>query len=143
MKTTVFHRPYPLWIKIILAVYMIAFAAATWNHVADIITAGMFPYDQFWDVPCWMNVYWTSLTLLDPLAIVVLLFYLRPGLLFYFLIMFSDVAINIYANYTFWKIPFLENYFLASQVLFLLFLCVTAPFILKHHVSSGAYQQNE
>ena len=143
MKTTVFHRPYPLWIKIILAVYMIAFAAATWNHAADIMTAGLFPYDKFWDVPCWMNVYWTSLTILDPLAIMVLLFYLRPGLLIYFIIMFSDVAINVYANYTFWNIPLLEHFFLLNQVFFLLFLCATAPFILKHPASTGEYRQNE
>lgn len=91
MKTTVFHKPYPLWIKIILAVYMIAFAAATWNHVADFIVGGLLPYDKYWNVPCWMNVYWTSLTILDPLAILVLLFYLRPGLDMYFIIIISDV----------------------------------------------------
>lgn len=143
MKTTVFHKSYPVWIKIILAVYMIAFAAATWNHVADIIVGGLFPYNKFWDAPCWMNVYWTSLTILDPLAIMVLLFYLRPGLLMYFIIMFSDVAINVYANYTFWNIPILENFFLLNQVFFLLFLCATAPFILKHRVSEDADLQNE
>ena len=143
MKPTVFHRPYPVWIKIILAVYIIAFASATWNHLADIIAGGLFPYDKFWEVPWWMNVYWTSLTILDPLAILLLLFYLRPGLFMYFVIMVSDVVINLYANHTYWHIPLPDNFFLLCQVLFLLFLCVTAPFILKHHVSEGADQQNE
>jgi hypothetical protein len=111
--------------KIILGIYVIAFLGATFNHVSDLVRGGLFPYTVWWGVPLCLNVYWTSLTILDPLAIVLLLGRVRIGCVCYLLIMISDVAINIYADIVYWKQPLLQSHGLMLQTGFLVFLILT------------------
>ncbi|MFZ5940358.1 MAG: hypothetical protein ACOYXB_07270 [Bacteroidota bacterium] len=117
--------------RIILVIYILAFAGATFNHVSDLVEFGFFPYSAMYGVPAFMNIYWTALTLLDPLAILVLLLHVRRGCLFYLAIMLSDVTINLFAEIKYWKQPLTESYGLILQVAFLLFLLFTFSRFMK------------
>jgi len=78
-----------------LAVYLAAFAVASFFHASDIVSWGLFPYDH---APRWINVFWTSLTLLDPLVIALLVAGRRRlGLALAALVMAADVTVNSYA----------------------------------------------
>jgi len=109
--------------KVILSVYILAFSGAAYNHI-HVLKGGWFPYNR-WNEPFIFNFYWTSLTFLDPLSIIILLFNLRVGLWLYLAVMVSDVSINLFSSFVYWKIPIFQQYALISQILFLLFLIVT------------------
>ena len=79
-----------------LATLVGGFAIGTFTHSATLIDAGWLPYRS---APLWMNVYWTALTFLDPLAAALLVVRRRVGLILAIAIMVSDVAINSYAAY--------------------------------------------
>jgi hypothetical protein len=89
-----------------------------------------------------MNIYWTSLTILDPIAILLLLLSVEIGCMFYLAIMFSDVAINIYANIVYWKQPLIQSYRLILQTAFLLFLAITIGRIYKLIVKQKVIDRN-
>ena len=117
--------------SIILVVFILAFAGATYNHMMDIISGGFFPYTKKWGTPESLNLYWTSLTILDPLAIAALIINVRAGYVMALCIMFTDVPINLYANTYYWPLPLYENYSLLMQLSFLIFLLSTVHRIWK------------
>jgi hypothetical protein len=116
----------PPGVRVLFAVYAVCFLGAGLNHAHDIWQGGLFPYR---DAPPLLNAYWTSLTVLDPLA--VLLLYRRPraGMVLAVLIMVSDVALNSYAVYVldesvWWRAAVT----LQVQTLFLGFVAGSVPF---------------
>ena len=80
-----------------------------------------------------MNVYWTALAALDPLAAVLLLWRRSTGLMLGAAIILSDVAINSHALYGL-GLPF-GFLSLQLQTLFCGFLLGAAGFLMatKHH----------
>jgi hypothetical protein len=125
---------------LVLGVYVVAFSVGTISHVVDIFRWGIRPHNQYhWA----FNLFWTSLTLFDPLATVFLLRRRRAGLLLAGLIMILDVAMNVTAG--------LHEYLgtgrflmwgLYTQVPFALFLLATAPSLWKAF-ARGAPPNNE
>src|SRR2546428_1694148 len=124
---------------LIPAVYVVAFTVGTVTHVADVLRWGILPRNQY---HLTFNIFWTSLTLFDPLAIVLLLRHQRSGVLLGGLIMVLDVAVNSAAG--------LHEYFatgrflmwgLFTQMPFAVFLLATAPYwvldLLQSTVSWG------
>ena len=88
-------------------------AATVWRH------------GLFWDyggVPQFTQVYWTSLTFLDPLAAILLIVVPRVGLIATLSIITSDVAHNLWF-FQRYHIPL--NWLLAAQCAFLVFVVVT------------------
>ena len=83
---------------VILIVFILAFTGATCNHVMDLVSGGLFPYTKRWGTPASLNLYWTSLTILDPLAIAALIINVRVGYVVSLCIMLTNVSINLYAN---------------------------------------------
>ena len=71
-----------------------AFVVGTCTHVENTLRAGAVPLPL---QPLAFNVYWTSLTLLDPLAALLLVVRPRLGLVLGAAIMASDVSVNAYA----------------------------------------------
>ena len=65
-------------------------------HVIHLLVGGWDPYPS---VPGWLAVYFVSLTVLDPLAAVLLLLRRRAGLLLGDAVLLTDAAANGYANY--------------------------------------------
>ena len=111
--------------SLILIFFILALLTATYNHISDIRVGGLFPYTNRWGTPEILNWYWTSLTVFDPLAVILLIFNTRAGYAAALVILLTDVPINLYANAYFWHIPFHNNYFLLMQIAFLIFLLVT------------------
>jgi hypothetical protein len=111
--------------NIVLAIYILCFAAATLNHLLDFLRGGWLPYTTG---PALLTLFWTALVLLDPLVIGLLLFHrLRSGLSLALAIMLADVAANSYAAFVlhfpgFW--PALQ-----LQILFLGFVLGSITFL--------------
>jgi hypothetical protein len=117
-----------------------AFAVATICHVLDIARGGWMPYTQY---ALGLNVFWTSLTLLDPLAIALLLYRRRAGLCLALLIITVDVAVNLTVGigelirsgrFTFWG--------LATQIPAGAFMWWTAPRVWAE-AADGAYPSRD
>ncbi len=65
-------------------------------HVVHLVLGGWNPYPS---LPLWLAVYFVSLTLLDPIAAVLLLFRRRAGLVLGCAVLVTDAVANGYANY--------------------------------------------
>jgi hypothetical protein len=115
----------------ILIVFILAFAGATYNHAMDLFSGGMFPYTKRWGTPEIFNIYWTSLTILDPLSIGALIINIRVGYVVAILIMLTDVPINLYVNANYWQLAIHENRPLLMQIAFLIFLLSTVRSVWK------------
>lgn len=82
--------------RIVVGVLVAGFTTGTITHTLHLVHVGWIVFDT---APTWMNVYWTALTALDPLAAVLLLFRRQVGLALSVAIIVSDVGINSYALY--------------------------------------------
>lgn len=81
--------------RMVLGAYVVCFALAGLNHARDFLALGWRPY--YWG-PRPLEVFWTSLIILDALAIAALLSRHKAiGLLLSVGIMLADVAANTYA----------------------------------------------
>jgi hypothetical protein len=72
------------------------FAYGTVVHVVQLVVGGGDPYPS---LPPWLATYFISLTLLDPLAAVLLQLRRRAGLLLGCAVLVTDAAANGYANH--------------------------------------------
>lgn len=118
--------------KIIIIIYFISFLGAFGIHFIDIIRGGLFPY-QNWnpDVPLYLNIYWTSLTVFELLAIIFLAINIKVGLWFYFVIIVSDVLLNVSFTITNYGISACINFAIICQFSFMLFLLITIRSIMR------------
>ncbi|MCS0322807.1 hypothetical protein [Vibrio diabolicus] len=66
-------------------------------HLYDNIANGFLPYDF---APRWLNIYWSSLGLLDLLAVYLLVKHRRSGLVLMLLILTTNVIFSSHAHYT-------------------------------------------
>jgi len=115
-----------LWIRLIYAACLIL---ATGNHALVLIRHGLFW--NYGGAPFLSSVFWTSLSLLDPVAAILL--FLRPniGVGMTAAIIVADVAHNLwirmlYAPAGFAAAVLLCDPFLLSQIAFLIFVLATA-----------------
>ncbi len=102
------------------AIYGICLLAGMSTHAAMLWRHGF-----FWDyggVPQFTQVFWTSLTLLDPLAAILLIVAPRVGLVATLSIISTDVVHNLWF-FQRYDIPF--NWVLAAQCAFLIFVLAT------------------
>jgi hypothetical protein len=82
--------------RIALAVYSVCFLYGTLVHAIDIARGGWLPYRY---APFGANVFWSLLAILDPSAVVLLIYRRRLGLALAVSIMVLDVAVNSYVTY--------------------------------------------
>ncbi len=119
-------------LKIMLIIYLLSFLGATYNHAMDLIKYGLFPYQRLnSNVPVWLNIYWTLLTFIDPLAIVLLLYFIDVGLVLYGVVIVSDVLINYWFMISTKGLFSWINFGQISQLLFLIFYLATVRLIYK------------
>lgn len=107
------------------AIYVAGFSVGVVVHARDLLTNG-----RPRGAPLAFDVYWTSLTALDALAVALLFLRPRAGVWLAIAIMLSDVAVNSYAAATFLRGAF-QLPALALQAVFLAFVLVTAPWLLR------------
>ena len=79
--------------RIAKIIWTVGFAIGTTTHLLDLLHGGWLPYD-FRPLP-W-NIYWTSLTFLDPLAALLVWLRERWGVVLGVTIMASNVLVNGY-----------------------------------------------
>jgi hypothetical protein len=126
LTTNIWLASSPRFLQIVRWVYSIGFLAGTYTHLKGILAHGFLATP----VPLAIGVYWDTLTVLDPLT--VLLLWRRPkvGLWMAVAIMGSDISVN--------TLVYLAGYFgppsahmvplsLFEQSLFGLFVFLTAP----------------
>lgn len=107
---------------VLRAIYAVCLLAGMSTHAAILWQHGL-----LWDyggVPQLTRVYWTSLTLLDPLAVLLLFVSPRIGLIATLSIISTDVAHNLWF-FERYHVPF--NWVLAAQCVFLVFVAITFP----------------
>jgi|tagenome__1003787_1003787.scaffolds.fasta_scaffold20981844_2 hypothetical protein len=114
-----------LWIRI---VYALCLLGACTNHIRALVSHG------WWreGIPLGTAVYWDSLTVLDPLAAVLLFVRPRAGVALTAAIIVSDVAHNLWFEATHPMGRSLignvtSSFAMRSQIGFLLFVAITAP----------------
>ncbi len=95
-------------------------------HVVDLVRHGLWAYA--W-APGWLNLYWSSLAVLDPLAAVLLLRGKRIGLDFACGVMVTDLAANLYAVHGLRGSGFLAEPGLQRVAGFALFVFAAGPFV--------------
>ncbi len=114
-------------IRLILVVYIIGFGIGTTTHIIDIINWGILPNDT---APDWKNIYWSSLTILDFIAIILILKSIAPALILANSIMISDVLINTNV------LTYFNNYKIVLQIIFGFFVLITTPVIIHQMIKN-------
>ena len=120
---------------LVRTIYAACLLGATFNHARLLVQHGL-----LWDyggVPLASAILWTSLTALDPLAVILL--FVRPniGVIVTSLIIVVDVVHNLWitAHYALphrFLITATTDPFVISQVAFLLFVAMTTPVAWTH-----------
>jgi hypothetical protein len=119
---------------VIRILFALCLLAATFNHARAIVQHGLlWDYGYGSEITLTSKVYWDALTILDPLAAMLLFVKPRAGLSLTAAIMVSDVVHNTY--YVAMNDQWLEPFYLA-QVGFLVVVLGLAP-IAAREFSSG------
>jgi hypothetical protein len=116
----------PQRLRLVRWVYAIGFLAGTYTHARAILTHGLLATP----VPFAIGLYWDTLTLLDPLTVLLLWWKPKLGLWLAVAIMLSDISVNTWvyvAGYFGAPMAHLVPLSLLEQSLFGLFVWLTAP----------------
>lgn len=65
-------------------------------HLVQLLSSGL---DQYPELPGWLRIYFVALTILDPLAAVLLAWRTRAGVVLAVMVLVSDAVSNGWANY--------------------------------------------
>ncbi len=126
-------REFNLWAKILLIFLSLLLGAASWNHLKDLILHGILPYSTLYNAPMILNIYWTSLTIFDPIGIGLLLTRPRIGLWYVTVLITTNVMINSYASYPYFNLTVLNNAWLHQQMVYGILMLISTPLILLSH----------
>ncbi len=110
--------------NLICLIWSIGFGIGGTIHIIDIFNGGFLPYSH---APLWINAYWTSLTVLDLLATVLVWRLPKAGAVLGFAIMSSDMIINGYTIYLFERTHI--HWMLLLQFLFGGFVLGSSPLL--------------
>lgn len=88
----------PAWLRATVVVFVGLLAYGTVVHVVQLLASDGHPYP---DVPGWLGAYFISLTVLDPLAAVLLARRHRSGAALTVAVLVTDAMANAVANYTY------------------------------------------
>jgi hypothetical protein len=126
MRLTTWLAGSPKGLQIARWVYTIGFLAGTYTHARGILANGFLATP----VPLAIGLYWDTLTLLDPLTVLLLWWRPKLGLGLAVAIMMSDISVNtkVYlAGYFGAPTAHMIPLSLFEQSLFGLFVFLTAP----------------
>ena len=122
MKTT---SPSPRTLRVLQTVWVLGFAIGTTTHIADLVFGGTAVYAGFPDL---LRLFWVSLTVLDPLVILLVLVRRRAGIYLGIGVIVADILVNWTVLLTLGGISWFG---VINQTLFALFIGVSAPFLLR------------
>ncbi|UDM63518.1 hypothetical protein KIJ96_21405 (plasmid) [Pseudoalteromonas piscicida] len=118
--------------KFCISIISLCLALGGVTHIFDNVYFGLLPY-KF--APNWVNLYWTSLGIIDFLAIYILLKNRNLGVILTLIIMISDVVINSAAYYSMQVIK--DPIALQLQTLFLGFCLGACMWLWKSNSSNS------
>ena len=109
--------------RAIQLVWIAGFLIGTTTHVIDLFAGGASTYEGF---PPAVRVFWVSLTVLDPLAVTLLLLRRRAGVVLGLAVILVDIAVNwaVFAT-----IGGLSVFGVVNQTAFAVFLAATASLL--------------
>ncbi|MEU5727361.1 hypothetical protein ABZ783_36930 [Micromonospora sp. NPDC047738] len=87
----------PRWVRVVVIAAVCVLAYGGIVHLGDLL--GVRPDGPSPSIPIWLMLYFTSLTVFDPLAALLLALRRIEGLLLGCVVLASDAAANGYANY--------------------------------------------
>ncbi|MFF5767189.1 hypothetical protein ACFY8F_32265 [Streptomyces tanashiensis] len=123
-------RQAPRWaVATALALASVLLFVGAVSHITDLLRHGLRPYE--W-APNWLNLYWTSLAFLDPLAAGLLISGRRRGMDLCCAIMATDITANWYAVYGIQHSGLLAQSGLQRLAVFTLLVLLVAPFLRRH-----------
>lgn len=106
---------------VILVVWIAGFLVGTASHVLDLIAGGADTYGGF---PPALRAFWLSLTVLDPLTVLLLLLRKRASIVLGLVVILADIAVNWTVYFTIGGNPLFG---VVNQTVFAIFLLATAP----------------
>ena len=115
----------PLWVRVLRYLWIAGFAIGTTTHVLDIVLGGAEVYDGF---PTVVKVFWLSLTIVDPVVIILLVVAPRSGIVLALAVILVDIAVNWMV---FTTIGGLSLFGVMCQTSFAVLLVVTADRLWK------------
>ena len=86
----------PRSVRVTVGAFVLVLAYGTVVHLLQLVASGFNPYPA---LPDWLRAYFTALTVLDPLAAVLLARRRRSGVVLAATVLVSDAAANGWANY--------------------------------------------
>ena len=78
-------------VRVVQVVWIAGFLSGTTTHVFDLVIGGVSTYEPF---PIPLRVFWMSLTLLDPLVVVLLVLRRRASIVLGLAVILVDIAVN-------------------------------------------------
>lgn len=121
---------YPKSVQVLFLFYILGFTIGTISHVIALIQHGVIIYES---APLWKNIYWTCLTFLDFAVIILIIYSVIPALVLSNLIIISDAIINS-LGVNFVGFDFAVYYRLVFQIIFMVFVVITTPVILRKYI---------
>ena len=108
---------------VVLVVWILGFLVGTTTHIMDLVAGGVEPYAGF---PAGVRLFWVTLTVLDPLTIMLLALRRRAGIVLALAVILADIAVNwtVFAT-----IGGLAIYGVVNQTLFAIVLVSTASIL--------------
>ncbi|MCW5951842.1 MAG: hypothetical protein KIT69_06260 [Propionibacteriaceae bacterium] len=117
--------------RAILAVWVIGFLIGTTTHIVDLVGSGLQTYAEF---PTALRLFWISLTVLDPITVVLLFLRQRTGIVLALIVILADIAVNWTVFLTISGNPLFG---VVNQTVFAAFLLVTTPTIWRSFRGRG------
>jgi hypothetical protein len=77
--------------RVIQVIWILGFLIGTTTHVIDLVSGGLDTYAGF---PTPLRAYWISLTLLDPVTVILVFRRRRAGVVLGLAVILSDIAVN-------------------------------------------------
>jgi len=114
-------------VRLVVAVWAAGLLVGTVTHTVDLLTGGPFAHRDF--APAWLDLYWSSLALVDPPAAVLLLRGRRAGVDLVLAVLATDLAANAYAVFVLLDGSPAKRGGLGRLLAFGLFVLVTAPWV--------------
>lgn len=107
----------------ILVVWIVGFLIGTATHVLDLLAGGFDTYAEF---PTAVRLFWVSLTILDPITVVLLALRRLAGVILALAVILVDIAVNWTVFVTLAGFPLFA---VVNQTLFAVVLLTTAPML--------------
>ena len=106
--------------SLIRVVWVVGYLIGTTTHVVDLVLGGVETYAGF---PPGLRLFWVSLTVLDPVIVILLLLRRRLGIVLGVVVILADIAVNwtVYAT-----VGGISVFGVVNQTLFALFILATA-----------------